>query len=160
MNKLFISHCAKDQSEVCRLIDLLTLGMGVCKDDIFCTSINGTLPIGESFSENIRKALQESEVVLFFITQNFLESKFCLSELGAGWGNFKKLIPFIAPPTDYKALNDTPLQGVQAIRQDSRLDLIALYSMICNLLIAKTEAGESFYKQLLPYLETKDLQAG
>ena len=35
MNKLFISHCAKDQSEVCRLIDLLTVGMGVCKDDIF-----------------------------------------------------------------------------------------------------------------------------
>ena len=71
MNKLFISHCAKDQSEVCRLIDLLTLGMGVCKDDIFCTSINGTLPIGESFSENIRKALQESEVVLFFYYAEF-----------------------------------------------------------------------------------------
>ena len=51
MEKLFISYCTKNQELVEKFIEFLQLGMGVKKEDIFCTADLELLVTGENFIE-------------------------------------------------------------------------------------------------------------
>lgn len=85
MSRLFISHSSQDKEAVQEFVEFLVLGMGVSREDIFCTALNGTLPIGQPFVETIRSAMQDCQQVLCFLTPNYLQRKFCMAELGAAW---------------------------------------------------------------------------
>ncbi|OLO25322.1 hypothetical protein BTR23_24860 [Alkalihalophilus pseudofirmus] len=54
--------------------------------------------------------MDEASIVLPLITPAFLESQFCLCELGATWVNKKGLVPVIIPPLNHTALQDTPFR--------------------------------------------------
>jgi hypothetical protein len=58
-------------------------------------------------------------VVFFIITPNFLESKFCLAELGAAWALGKNIIPILVEPLNFDALGETPLVAKQAFKLSS-----------------------------------------
>lgn len=152
MSRLFISHSSQDKEAVQQFIDFLVLGMGIPRNQIFFTSQSGTLPTGYPFIEQIRESLNICEQALCFLTPNYLRSKFCLAELGAAWLQVGKIIPLVVPPLQYSDLNDTPLSGLQMLRQDHQEDLMVLYDQLCSLGIAQTRQTAEFSRQLKRYL--------
>ncbi len=127
MKGIFISHSTKNRQLVEQFVEFLKLGMGIDNGRIFCTSINGTLPTGTNFVEVISREVQEREMVIALITPEYLESRFCMMELGAAWIEAQYLCPILAGGVDYSDLKDTPLAGVQMRKIDSEDDLCAVY---------------------------------
>lgn len=156
MSRLFISHSSKDQEAVQQFTEFLVLGMGISRNDLFCTSQSGTLPTGQPFIEHIRHALSDCQQVLCFLTPNYLRSQFCLAELGAAWLQTGKVLPLVVHPLQYNDLRDTPLHGLQMLRQDRAEDLMTLYDELCNLHIAQSGQTAEFTRQLKRY--TSSLQ--
>lgn len=113
--KIFISHSSKDRDLVLMFVDLLTQGFHIDYDEIFCTSMDNALRVGEDFIKSIKDNLHDSEIVIFLITQNYINSKFCIMEMGAAWAFKDNIFPIIVPPLDYGVLNDTPLKIIQSI---------------------------------------------
>lgn len=98
MPKVFISHASKDEKLVDEFFDLLQLGCNLGHDDIFCTSIEGAdIRIGEDFVQWIEENLDESDLVVLLVTANYLDSKFCLAEMGAAWALGKNVFPIVTP---------------------------------------------------------------
>lgn len=113
--KIFISHSSEDKDLVFMFVDLLTQGFHINKNEIFCTSIENSLRVGEDFIMSIKENLHDSEIVLFLITPNYITSKFCIMEMGAAWAYKNNIVPIIVPPLDYNVLNDTPMKTIQAL---------------------------------------------
>lgn len=83
--------------------------------------------VGENWIEVIRGWMKDADIILPIITPNYLESKFCLCELGATWINEQALFPIIIPNLDYRALEETPYRSViQSITLDSINDFLRL----------------------------------
>ena len=154
MSRLFISHCTRDEESVRKFVEFLVLGMGVPHSDIFFTSQNGVLPAGQSFIENIRRAISNCQQVICFLTPNYLNSKFCLAELGAAWLQVNKILPLLAWPLQFDDLNDTPLLGLQMLRQEKPEDLMTLYDKLCILDIAKGGQTAAFSRHLNRYVRS------
>lgn len=131
MKNLFISHSSKDQELAQGLVKLLRDGAGLSREQIFCTSVPGTLAAGSEFLEVIRREIRQEGVVIPLLSKNYLQSKICLMELGAAWTldgeNGKKLIPMMADDIGIQDLADTPLRNVQIYRILSGEGLAALY---------------------------------
>ncbi|MCI8750229.1 MAG: toll/interleukin-1 receptor domain-containing protein [Lachnospiraceae bacterium] len=121
--KIFISHSSKDKELVLMFVDLLVQGFHIDYDDIFCTSMDKALRVGEDFIKSIKENLLDSEIVLFLITQNYIDSKFCIMEMGAAWAFKDNIFPIIVPPLDYSILNDTPLKIIQSMILSDAEDL-------------------------------------
>jgi len=112
--KVFISHATAD----CELIDVFTeflSSIGIKNNDIFCTSIRGTLESGKNFVEKIKENVQDYKVVIFLLSEQFFSSYFCLAELGAAWVLNQNILPIIIPPISIKEFNSTPLIGIHAL---------------------------------------------
>lgn len=123
MMKIFISHSSKDKELVLMFVDLLVQGFHIDYDEIFCTSMDNALRVGEDFIKSIKENLHDSEIVLFLITQNYIDSKFCVMEMGAAWAFKDNIFPIIVPPLDYNILNDTPLKITQSMILSDAEDL-------------------------------------
>jgi len=97
---IFISHAATDKAIADQVVDLLDTAMGIAvQDDVFCTSLEGLkIPPGTDFKGFIKDQIQEPEIVILLISQNYLSSQFCLAELGASWAMSHRIIPFLIPP--------------------------------------------------------------
>lgn len=121
--KIFISHSSKDKELVLMFVDLLTQGFHIDYDEIFCTSMDNALRVGEDFIKSIKENLHDSEIVLFLVTQNYIDSKFCIMEMGAAWAFKDNIFPIIVPPLDYNILNDTPMKIIQSIILSDAEDL-------------------------------------
>ena len=121
--KIFISHSSKDKELVLMFVDLLVQGFHIDYDDIFCTSMDKALRVGDDFIKRIKENLLDSEIVLFLITQNYIDSKFCIMEMGAAWAFKDNIFPIIVPPLDYSILNDTPLKIIQSMILSDAEDL-------------------------------------
>ncbi len=152
MYKIFISHSVRDSNEVREFINLLVLGMNIPKEEIFSVLLCDSLPTGEAFSEKIKQEMLAAEKIICFITPNYLESKFCLAELGAAWIQNKKLVPILFSPLDYGSLNNTPLIGMQACFGDKKADLTALHDEFLNGGIVKTANTSELNRCLDIYL--------
>lgn len=126
MSKLFISHSSQDKAKVERLMEFLVLGVGVTRQDIFCTSLKGTLPTGAPFMERIRAELQDCSKVICFITEEYLKSMTCLAEMGAAWCQNQKIIPLLVRPITFASLDRSPLNGMQMLQYEEPEDLLVL----------------------------------
>lgn len=127
MKGVFISHSTENRELTKQVIELLQLGMGIGRDRIFCTSLNGDLCTGEDFITTIKTKMQECEMVLALITPEYLQSKFCMMELGAAWVQESYLCPFLGSGVTYKDLEDTPLKSFQIRKLEDKKDLYAVY---------------------------------
>ena len=125
MKKVFVSHSTKDADLVEEFIDFMEI-MGVERNDIYCTSIDGTISTGTNFIDNIKTNIKNTEKVIFIITPEYLKSKFCLAEMGAAWVLNQKIYPIIFKPLDFSILEDTPLKGIQANKIDSIESIISI----------------------------------
>lgn len=85
VNKVFISHSSKDEEFVIKLVQFFEI-LGVKHNNIFCSSIEGQgVKHGNKIEEAVRNEIIEDKVLIYVISKNFLESNYCLNELGAGW---------------------------------------------------------------------------
>lgn len=113
-NKIFISHAAADKQLVKAFVELLQGGMYVNRDEIFCTSISGSLGIGDEFISRIREEITGCENVIFLITPEYKKSFMCQIEMGAAWALGKNIKPIIVPPLTFEDL-EKPMDNRQAI---------------------------------------------
>ena len=112
--KVFISHAAADSKMIKLIVEFLN-SIGIKNDDIFCTSISGTLEDGKNFVTQIKENVEGSKIVIFILTERFFLSYFCLAELGAAWASNRNILPIIVPPISTVEYNNTPLIGIQAL---------------------------------------------
>ncbi|MCA1011396.1 toll/interleukin-1 receptor domain-containing protein [Halobacillus halophilus] len=121
MASIFISHSSEDVDFATRFMDLLQTQFGLTRDDFFMTS-DEEFEAGENWINVIRNAVEESVIILPILTPNFLDSQFCLCELGASWVSQKALFPIIVPPLDHRALDGTPYRSwsQSIVLQDER----------------------------------------
>lgn len=127
MKKIFISHSTKDIELIDSFLDFLELGMGVNREEVYCTSVDGTIDTGKKFVDNIKINIGKAEVVMFIITPQYLQSKFCLAEMGAAWVLNQQVYPIIFEPLTFDVLEDTPLKGIQAKILNSENNIFSMY---------------------------------
>jgi hypothetical protein len=145
-------------------MDMLQTQFNLKRSNFFLTS-DDELEIGEDWIEKIRDGMDEASIVLPLITLNFLESQFCLCELGASWVNKKGLVPVIIPPLNHTALADTPFRTwMQTLTINSTDDLSRLAQAMMDRRIGEVNfprfntRAKAFFKEVLtPYIsEMKD----
>lgn len=126
--KVFVSHSSKD-AELAKALSffLKNLNMDI---DVFCTSILGVINQGEDFVQCIENGLQNSDVFIPLISKNYIESKYCLIELGYAYSksiSHKKnyyILPFCVPPiTRSEALLGTPMAHLQTSALNDKDDM-------------------------------------
>lgn len=152
MAKIFISHSSKDEKIVKLLTEFLQMGMGIARENIFCTSYSKTLRTGEAFIEEIREAMQDCEMVFFLITDHFLESQFCLTEMGAAWGLGKRICPLLL--VDVSCIEHTPLKGIQVRFLKESEDVSAVYDELRDAGIITSTSTAEYIKRLPAFMET------
>lgn len=96
MVKCFISHSEKDKKIASKFVDFLRLGFEIERDNIFCSSYSGCdIKKGSDFVKYIREKLDGTKIVFALISYNFIQSSFCIAELGASWNAEKLVIPIM-----------------------------------------------------------------
>lgn len=83
--RIFISHSSKDTDFVVKIEQLFEL-IGINRSNIFCSSIEGQgVKNGKKIEESVRNEIIEDKILIYILSKNFLDSNYCLNELGAGW---------------------------------------------------------------------------
>jgi len=128
---IFISHSSKDKNLVNKFRELiLELGLTYNPKLIkFTSEEDFGIPAGEDIPEDLEQFLK-NEMGLFiqFLTPNYIESRVCLNEEGAGWcllDDKKYFIPFIIPPNTHDLLSwiKNADKGISINNKDSLLNI-------------------------------------
>lgn len=93
MAALFISHCSDDTA----IMDVISNSLDEIFADsimIFCTYNNGILP-GKDRGPSIARMLQKSDAMIAIITDSYMRSVICLSEIAAFWAKGGNVLPII-----------------------------------------------------------------
>lgn len=119
--RIFISHASKNREVVLKFAEFLE--MLNSNIEVFCSSEKGSIKVGKNFIETIFKELDQSDIFIPVISQEYYDSKFCMIELGVAYSylynRYSKngedyIFPFSLYPIkkDY-ALSGTPLANLQ-----------------------------------------------
>lgn len=82
---VFISHSSENKEIAEQLCTFITR-LGVKESKIFCSSIIGQgVNNGEKLNDAISYSINKSKVILYIISRDFIESSYCMEELGVGW---------------------------------------------------------------------------
>lgn len=81
--KIFVSHAVADRELASKFVDLLQLGVGIARDQIFFSSYPGSIPNAEYFVQHILRELNNSQLVIAILSRAYFRSQFCLAEAGA-----------------------------------------------------------------------------
>ena len=94
--KLFVSHCSSDMIIMNRLTPLLNELFQNVNVHIFNTSNEKTgTDIGKGLSDTLRKNLADSDLMIAVITDNYIRSIKCISEITAFWFLSHKVLPIV-----------------------------------------------------------------
>ena len=87
----FISHSDKDNATFSGFrAGLIGQGIKVWDPE--------SMGAGASLSDQLRDAINSSDVCIFFATKNSIQYEWCLAEVGAFWGAGKGVIVYKADP--------------------------------------------------------------
>lgn len=119
-SRIFLSHAAVDSDLAEAFESLLSKATGIPSSHIFCSSLEGQgVPKGKDFVSYIRSEVEKAEAVVALITPAYLDSAFCMAELGAAWALGTHRFPVIVPPVGFDAVNATQL-GLTAVKIDNQ----------------------------------------
>lgn len=83
--KILISHSKANEDEAKKIISIL-VDIGVNGDDIICTSVEGYgVPAGEDIVDYLKETFDYKLIMIYLISKNYFESRYCLNEMGAAW---------------------------------------------------------------------------
>lgn len=157
MKKIFISHSSKDKQMVSELVDFLQLGMGIAGGQIYCTSIAGMPRLGCEFMQDIRDKMNESDVFISVITENYLKSQICLMELGIAWfvsrDPNKLFCPLLGKDVTYEKLNNTPIRNIQSYKIHDADDMSSLYGIFYDSQVLENHNVAVFSRKLPAFLK-------
>jgi hypothetical protein len=115
--KIFVSHAVDDRKLVKEFVDFIQLGAGLQRNEIFCSSLAGSIPNGAFFVQHILKELQAADLIICILSRSYFESEFCLAEVGAAQARrvagSATIYSLIVPPVTYADLQGV-LYGVQS----------------------------------------------
>ena len=94
MNSLFLSHCSDDTAIMDQICSSLPEIFGSDTQKIFCTYQNGILP-GMDRGPYIAKKLNSYNTMIAIITNCYLRSVICISELASFWAKGGNVLPII-----------------------------------------------------------------
>lgn len=101
--KLFVSHSHDDKEIASALMNVIEAGFTWPEEDgILCTSDERYRPSVLSdpkpgkVSQHLKAHLESSARVLFLMTRNSLDSKWCMFELGGAWLRSEATLPLLA----------------------------------------------------------------
>lgn len=130
MTDIFISHAVADTALANKFVAFLKEAIGVPAKSIFCSSVDGqNIPFGDDFNDYMKKQIQSPKLVILMMTPCYMESWFCLMELGATWAKSLKALPIVVPPVKFSAVSST-LGLKQGWSIDNDAKLIDLRQMI------------------------------
>ncbi|WP_249702590.1 toll/interleukin-1 receptor domain-containing protein [Altererythrobacter sp. KTW20L] len=108
MADIFVSHATADKALARLLVDLLKEGIGVPGSAIFCSSLKGHgVPFTADFNHYMKDQIQQPKLVFLLMTPAYLESSFCLMELGAAWAKSLKALAIVVPPVGFDVVTKT-----------------------------------------------------
>lgn len=108
MADIFISHATADKHIAEMLVDFLTDAVGVPEGSIFCSSLPGHgNPLTYDFNQNMQEQIQHPKLMVLLMTPAYMESPFCLMELGATWALQLRPLPIIVPPISFAEVTRT-----------------------------------------------------
>lgn len=108
MREIFISHAVVDKPLVQAFLSFLKEGIGVPEAKIFCSSVKGyDIPLGTDFNEYIKSQIQTPKLVFLIMTPRYMESAFCMMELGAAWAHSHRTLPIVVPPVSFDMVTKT-----------------------------------------------------
>jgi len=145
--RIFVSHSSVDEELVDQFVYLLNAGMKVEADDIFCTSIRGNIPTGSSFIKHIKENINNATLTILLITESYVESYFCIAEMGASWALSHEIYPIIFEPLNYDILNRTPLKDLHAKKIKKQEDIEHMYEEFLDKGYAKKSFKTEFIKK-------------
>ena len=119
-------------------VEFLRLTLDLRRQDIYCTTIIGTIPTGVRFIEHIKEHIEGTQVVILLLTENYFQSKFCLAEMGAAWMINKNIYPILVPPLNFDVLDGTPIAGTQCKSISSPDTLIGIVDEFYSLGVMDT----------------------
>lgn len=119
--RIFISHASRDKEIVLKFSELLeNINSEI---EVFCSSEKGSIKVGENFVEAIFRELDNSDIFVPVISDEYYRSKFCMIELGVAcsylYSKYKKcgedyIFPFaLYPIMKGQALSGTPIANLQ-----------------------------------------------
>ena len=164
MSDIFISHAVADQLLAKLLVDFLKEAIGVPTSAIFCSSVKGhDVRLAEDFNAYIKKKIQEPKLVILLMTPAYMESSFCLMELGAAWAQGSRSLAVVVPPTDFQSVTKT-LGLKQAWKITDKAGLIDLKQLVTEAITGLEKRSEHTWddkrvhwgvdlKKLLPKLQ-------
>jgi len=83
--KVFISHSAKNKEIADHLCTFISQ-LGVKNSNVFCSSVIGQgIENGKQLNNAIAAAIEKSSLLIFLLSYDFLNSSYCMEELGVGW---------------------------------------------------------------------------
>ena len=113
---IFLSHSVADIALVEAFEALLCRALNITSERIFCSSLEGQgVPKGANFVDAIKDKATEAEAVVALISPAYMESPFCLAELGAAWVLNTHRFPVVVPPNTFAVMQAT-LLGVVGVR--------------------------------------------
>lgn len=117
---IFLSHAAADKELVEAFETLLAKCLNITSERIFCSSLEGQgAKKGANFVDEIKDKAAESQAVVALITPAYMESAFCLAELGAAWVLNTHRFPVVVPPNTFEVMQAT-LLGVVGVKLDDQ----------------------------------------
>jgi len=132
--KIFISHASADAAIVTPIVDMIFEAYDFHREkrEIMYTSSRDTGLINWSnFNDSLRQAIDECNIVIVFLSSNYVQSQYCLCELGAIWGLNKQgflirqqktqefKLPDITLALTYDDLSEDCLDGISDCIQDA-----------------------------------------
>ena len=104
--RIFISHSSKDAQIVSNFMDhILCLGIGINRNDIFCTSIEDVaIRNGEDIRKHIQDNIRCADYSFLLISDNYKTSEICLNEMGAVWAYDSNVRLYLLPDTNFNSI--------------------------------------------------------
>ena len=138
MIKIFLSHSTKNEE----LAGLIRAFFESVSSDItvFCSSVIGSIPIGSNFENKIKRELDESDVFIPLLSEDYYKSRYCMIELGFAYSylsnkfqssNDEYIMPLLVPPIKKgDALARTPLSFLQVGSIFEKSDVHTLFNVL------------------------------
>lgn len=141
---IFISHSSASK-EIAEQLCSFMVRLGISEEKIFCSSIIGQgVNNGEKLNDAIGKAIGRSKLLVYILSRDFLESSYCMEELGVGWylAQQKKVSCFylIIPDidlSDLKGFVNSQIDKFSFIGEEQKGELGLFAENICKVLKIK-----------------------
>lgn len=141
MKNIFISHSSKNKDIAEQFTSYLEK-LGIKSKNIFCSSvISQGIKNGENLNSAIGKAIKKSHLLIYLISNDFVESSYCMEELGVGWylaqEHNKKCFYLLLPDINAERLRgfvNSKIQQFSFISKEKEDDLVKLSNDICKAL--------------------------